>query len=452
MAHIVFAAPGVDRFHLHDRLQRELVRRQHRVTVLGLDATTAAFYAQQGLPTASVGCQGQGHGHDDAIATLAGFAAIDQRRGRRDAARCLRRLCRLATGLRRWFDSNPVDLVLLHQVRDGDHALLHHLARERGCRTLWTGEGLLPHTLQLDDRGLDGDATASRRRVMDYRVVRAEPPLLTAALTHTLGGSAPFALTPRAVTLPPLRQRLAALRATWRDRGLDGVAAALRAFRTLRRPAPPSTPSPFALPEAPFISVLLQTAHDDRRRLDAPDAPRDAVLLAAAARAARSLDPGLRLVVVAAHHRRSPSTTIRQVEGVECVHVPASAAATAAATALATITVNHPTASVALLAGMPVLHLGAALYGLPGVATRTQAEALTTDLAHALTHDHPALRQRFLTWLFGHGHVWCSATQPDHNGLSGLVQAIEARLGQPAAQPQLRYRCGPAWPLAADRN
>ncbi|MCC7397046.1 MAG: hypothetical protein IT455_08265 [Planctomycetes bacterium] len=454
MAHIVFAAPGVDRFHLHDRLQRELVRRQHRVTVLGLDAATAAFYTQQGLPTVGAEWTGAGQDGDDPGAPLAEFAAIDQRRGGRSSARRQRRLQRTAAWLRRWFDAHRVDLVLLHQQRDADHALLHFLAREHGCRVLWTGEGLLPHTLQLDERGLDGDASASRRRVMDYRVVRAEPPLLAAALTHTLGGSAPFALTPRAVALPPLQQRLAALRASWREGGLDSVVAAWRTFRGAARPAAapaPDTPLPFALPAAPFVSVLLQPGNDDRRRLDADDAPQDAALVAAAARAARALDPELRLVIVAAHPQRARSPQVRHIDGTECVRVSASAAATAAATGLATITVNHPAASVALLAGTPVLHLGAALYGLPGVTTRSHLEALPTDLARAISHDHPTLRQRFLTWLFGHGHVWCSATRPDHNGLCGLVQAIEARLGRPAGEPPLRYRSGPAWPLAADR-
>jgi hypothetical protein len=63
--------------------------------------------------------------------------------------------------------------------------------------------------------------------------------------------------------------------------------------------------------------------------------------------------------------------------------------------------------------------------------------------------DHPTLRARFLTWLFGHGHLWCSPTHPDHNGVLGLVQAIEARLRHRADEAPLRYRRGPGWPLAA---
>jgi hypothetical protein len=131
--------------------------------------------------------------------------------------------------------------------------------------------------------------------------------------------------------------------------------------------------------------------------------------------------------------------------------LPAAAAPDLVATALATVTVNHALAALALLAGTPVLHFGDALYGVRGVATRTSPALLAHDLAQALAHDYPTMRQRFLSWLFGHGHLWCSPTHPDHNGILGFVAAIEARLAEPAhALPVLRYRRGPAWPLAAE--
>jgi hypothetical protein len=88
---------------------------------------------------------------------------------------------------------------------------------------------------------------------------------------------------------------------------------------------------------------------------------------------------------------------------------------------------------------------------VPGVAQRCSLADLDAALAHALAHDYPTLRERFLSWLFGHGHVWCSTTHPNHNGMLGLVQAIEARLGAPTATaPALAYRRGPTWPLAAE--
>ena len=69
----------------------------------------------------------------------------------------------------------------------------------------------------------------------------------------------------------------------------------------------------------------------------------------------------------------------------------------------------------------------------------------------AALEDGATLRQRFLSWLFGYGHIWCSSTWPDHNGLAGLVQAVGTRLSSRHAMGlRMRYRPGPAWPLAAD--
>jgi hypothetical protein len=137
----------------------------------------------------------------------------------------------------------------------------------------------------------------------------------------------------------------------------------------------------------------------------------------------------------------------------DCSVVPASAAIDAAAAAAAVVTINHPLASIALLAGTPVLHFGRALYGVRGVAVRTTLATLTQDLAQAVAHDHPTLRQRFLSWVFEHGHVWCSPVQPAHNGTLGLVQAIEARLQlAPGQLPPLHHQKGPAWPLSPARR
>ncbi len=54
MGHIVFGAPGVDRYHLIERLVRELSSRGHRSTVLCFDAAEFAFWAAQGLATVRV--------------------------------------------------------------------------------------------------------------------------------------------------------------------------------------------------------------------------------------------------------------------------------------------------------------------------------------------------------------------------------------------------------------
>src|SRR5690606_37710263 len=92
------------------------------------------------------------------------------------------------------------------------------------------------------------------------------------------------------------------------------------------------------------------------------------------------------------------------------------------------ITINHPAATVALLAGTPVIHLGRALYQLQGVTTKSTIEQLPDAIANLQDCDRPELRRPFLTWLLQHGHVWCSATAPNHNGMLGLVQAVERRL------------------------
>tara|TARA_R110002073_G_scaffold89585_1_gene212057 strand:- start:97 stop:414 length:318 start_codon:yes stop_codon:yes gene_type:complete len=103
-----------------------------------------------------------------------------------------------------------------------------------------------------------------------------------------------------------------------------------------------------------------------------------------------------------------------------------------------------------MLAGTPVVHLGRALYGLAGATTSATLEELPEAVVAAQQSDQVVLRQQFLTWILQHGHVWCSATAPNHNGMLGLVQAVERRLQSDAnsnTRP-LPYRPGPTWPLA----
>src|SRR5262245_63093671 len=49
MGHIVFTAPEFERYHLLERLARELRGRGHRVTVLCLDRVDFTFWSAQGL-------------------------------------------------------------------------------------------------------------------------------------------------------------------------------------------------------------------------------------------------------------------------------------------------------------------------------------------------------------------------------------------------------------------
>jgi hypothetical protein len=204
--------------------------------------------------------------------------------------------------------------------------------------------------------------------------------------------------------------------------------------------------------------VLLQPANDARVRLDADDAPGPAALVRAALAACRTVDPTWHVVAVLPPRRRASRLAARRLAGGDAAHVqvaPAADAAVVAAAAAAVITINHPAATIALLAGTPVVHTGRALYELDGVTTRAAPAALADPasgvLARALGRDRPSLRRRFLTWLLRHGHVWCSPDAPNHNGMLGLVQAIERRLGTPAGAGQA-YRSGPLWPLAEIRT
>ncbi len=456
MGSIAFAAPGIDRYHLHERLARELQAHGHVVTALCVDPVAHTFWRHQPMDCAFVA-----EGRDDAMqAPLDEFAQREcQRLGpppspraaRRRHRRCRQRLARLLPNLLRWFEAERPGLLLLHQQRTAAHALLQFVARETGTRVLWTGVGLLPHTLQVDETGLDGDAAAIRRHAGDYRVVRNEPALLAACLAHALARATPSALTRREVQRPPLHARFADLVPAFRRHGARGAAWALRGWRQALPDGPDPLEPAFTLPAQPFTTVLLQDPDDDRVRLDAHAPPSQRELILAAATATAGLDRRLALVVVLPprgldHCARRDLTT-----PVALHFAPAHAAAAAAAAGVAVCTINHPLASVALLAGTPVVHTGRALYGLPGAATPTTTADLAAALARALARDHATLRQRFLSWLFGHGHVWCSATSPDHNGLAGLVQTIAARLdSRRAVGLRLRYRPGPAWPLALD--
>ncbi|MBL8726027.1 MAG: hypothetical protein JNK49_18420 [Planctomycetes bacterium] len=444
MPNVLFAAPPVARFHLHERLQRELRRRGHQTTWLLVDGQEARFVAAQEQPVVLVqsepdaGCLDEAAGWAAADLLLRGLAPTG-RRWRKALALRSRWLGSHWSAVERCFDRVRPDLVLCHQRRGGVPALVQFAARERGIPVLWTGDGLLPHTQQIDVRGLDGDASGIGQPAAALRVASREPKLLAACLAHGLGGGAPVGLPPAGL-----------LGRSWADR----FGAALGNRLGAREPDLPRALGAALrdLPERPFVTLLLQAELAPQRCLDAELVATDA-LVRAARQAVAGLDPGLALVVVA--QPRASLLARRRLAALGGGTVlPAAAAGVAAAAALAVLTVNHPAAAIGLLAGTPVVHCGRALYGLPTVTTGASVPTLAAALARAVGSDAPLLRERWLTQLFAVRHLWCSATEPDHNGLLGLVAALEAALGAGGGgrirSSVVKHRIGPPWPL--DRN
>lgn len=447
MGSIVIGSPKFGSLHLHERVHRELTRRGHRVTLLFDSPTTARFWQLQGLSSQAL----MQRPADAMRAPLEEFAAIDARlRGMREGSRAQRRYAQrrrahfaqlLPDCVRRLETLRP-DLLLLPHRRDGLQRMLHFVARELGVRVRWLGDGLLPHTLQRDDSGLDGEAAITRRVAVDYRDTTADAGLLNACLTHLLGRAEPAALSRREVHEPPrawrLRNGLQRLRGSDRDD-----------WRSALQPQPPQQDVNWQLPPAPFATVLLQDERDPRILIDACHAPDAAQLVAAARTAVDAIDPHAHLAVVAPalglHHRRAAAiAALRRVQ-----LLPATAAAEAAAMGFATFTINHPLAIGALLAGTPTLHCGRALFGLAGITHRGPCASFANVLGGAIGGGADTLRQRFLTVLLGQDHLWCSPSHPDHNGLSGLANAIEGDLAKRSPQgARIDYRTGPPWPLA----
>ena len=450
MGHIVFAAPSIARFHLHERVARALRNRGHRVTVLATDPVGFEFYSAQGLPTWQVK-----PGLTRGLSTpLDSFAEHDchlagiSRPTLGQLTRAIRPLEHSLGGLIRFFEMDTPDLLLLHQERDGMHRLLHFLAREYGCRILWTGDGLVPGTMQSDGEGLDGDASSCRLVPGDYRQVSGDETFLASVLASLLGRSLPPPLSRSQVRSPALHARLAASFSRAGRRHHPGLLGSLRAWRQAIAPRVMRW-RPAKLPDQPFLAVLCQGQTDPRLCLDAGEPWLPAHLVLATASAALAIDPEL-VVLAILPEGGLPRPQIEAIARIPTVTLhPPSSASLAASTALAVTTVNHPAGIAGLLSGTPVLHTGRTLYGLRGVTTRTRLDSLEGDLRGALTDDQPHLRERLLTWLLSEAHLWCWADFPDFNGINGLVRAIETSIRHEGSSVGIGYRAGPVWPLQA---
>jgi hypothetical protein len=187
MGHIVFAAPGIDAFGLHDRLargaaptlatdQHTVPRRRPSTRSGGHQGTDAVLLARGRRRRPATGCpRGRSSPTRRAAAAARGAGCFAARR-RRTMARTV---------------PHPDLLCCTHDRGDGPATAALPRAAALAVRVLWTGPGLLPHTLQRDERGLDGDAAASQRPAPRLpRGDRGEPELLQACLAHALAGAA----------------------------------------------------------------------------------------------------------------------------------------------------------------------------------------------------------------------------------------------------------------------
>ncbi|MEZ5964480.1 MAG: hypothetical protein R3F56_11590 [Planctomycetota bacterium] len=448
MPHVLFVAPSLGSFHLHDRLAELAMRRGHRVSVLAEAPEEQAFWAAQGFTVRPL--RRIARLADDPALPLRELAEIDCALAGRPTdherawLRALRRLRHLAPGVLQTLERDPPDAVLVHDGRSGLHRLVHFVARRAGVGVLHLGQGLLPATLACDGDGCDGDASLCRRSAGDYRSARGDRPFLQATLSSWFGSSLAPASLRRTPMAPSAASRLtAALRTAW----CDGARAGASAWHAWRAALPlPSVPvrAPLPLPTL-YLAVLLQPDNSARVRLDAPPGLDALTVLRAARDALSRCSPSAHVVGVAAdvRQRRALAEHGFRIE-------PEEAAPTILAGALAALTINHPLAGGALLQGTPVVHLGRAPYGVPGVARLAKLEELNPALVDALEHDRPSLRERFLTRILKRDHVWCSAQRPDRNGLNGIMLRLEHLAGARGGNP-IAYHPGPAWPLAAAR-
>lgn len=439
MGQILFALPQIGRFHLLDRLARALSARGHEAAVLAADPVQRDFFDAQEMQV--LGLRRQRSAPQDL--PLTELAELDARlAGRRGPiAADVAKLAAHAAAVVTQFERSPPSLVLFLDARDSLSRLIHFVATRAGCRILHLGDGLLPHTMQQDHHGVDGEHSACGRTAGDYRDAPRDDALLAAALAAWIAGIAPQPLI-RTPVAPPYWAQTPRLVARW----FAGTRGAYGCWRDgWRRPAPPR-PALVTLPEDPFLAVLLQADTDPRVRLDAQEQPSAGDLLAAVRRVGQHLGQDTQVLAIAPVDRLPGDLiAVARTHGVELL--PAAAAATVVPSALACVTVTHPLAVGALLAGTPVVHLGRAPWALPGVTRRTTLDQLDRDLVDSLNEDAATLRERLLTRLLTDDHVWCSRDEPDHNGILGLVAAVERRIQHEPTSAATAYRAGPVWPL-----
>ena len=481
MGHVVVAAPRIADWSLVGTLVRRLLQRGHRAALLCVDPIDAQFYRAQGMPVVSLQpARGATPFDSDLPVDISELVHRDlqlsgpanPRRAPSFLRRSRARLLRLAPALRRFLELERPDLVMIHGRRDGIVRLLAALASELGGDVLHTGEGVLPGTMQWDPVGVDGDASICRRRTRRGDLDRDVPDrsFLEATTAAVLGGATAPPIAPRQVRTPDFIDRITlAARTLWHTRGDVGEARrAVVAWREAQARSAAHHDGAGLDPELAHdlgahhhIAFLEQNDDDPRVRLDCDQplgaSPSQTALRATIRAVSRNRQQlgNARIIALPPHGAEPHRSNLS--EG-DVLRLPESATSRVLATAIAVITVNDLRAGQALLAGTPVLHFGRAVWAVPPVTTETSIDRIERDLLDASAgrgsgSDAERLREAFLTRLLAFDHVWCEASQPDPNGVRGLVADIESRIAQrrPADLP-LRYRAGPVWPLAVLRG
>lgn len=334
----------------------------------------------------------------------------------------------LAADLSDFFDTQRVDAVLVWNGSNLLVSLAVYLARRRGLRVVFAEHGYLPGTLQLDDRGVNFDASITQLALAGTARLPADP-ALEVALDHEIAcyrSGKPARLNeaptppPRPIDLRSLVQRKIDLWAkTWFRRNFHGV----------------GVDDP-VLPER-FVFLPFQVRKDSQLIAHSPLVGNDMARLLELLHGALALvDPQMR-IVVKFHPRENPKVLARYValmrQYPDVLFIRRHRLTELLEQAAAVVTVNSTVGFEAFLYDKPVITLGRNFYTAPHLVEQVKRiEDLPEVLRRALTRpvDHEQ-RRAFLRYVytrflsFGHYNNYSASS------LGAVAKKIVALLGLP---------------------